>query len=74
MYNLFFTSAPPVALGLFDKNCTAKTRETYPSLYHSIQQSEMFNHREFWKWIANSIFHSIILFWVPMGAMKVSIL
>jgi len=70
MYNLFFTSAPPVALGLFDKNCTAKTRETYPSLYHSSQQSEMFNHREFWKWIANSIFHSIILFWVPMGAMK----
>jgi len=70
MYNLFFTSAPPVALGLFDKNCTAKTREMYPSLYHSSQKSEMFNHREFWKWIANSIFHSIILFWLPMFSMK----
>jgi len=70
MYNLFFTSAPPVALGLFDRTCTAATREEYPSLYHSTQKSEFFNHREFWKWIANAIFHSVLLFWLPMLAMK----
>jgi len=69
MYNLFFTSAPPVALGLFDRTCTAATREEYPSLYHSTQKSELFNHREFWKWIGNSIFHSILLFWLPKMAM-----
>ena len=27
MYNTFFTSAPPVTLGLFDRTCTDKTRE-----------------------------------------------
>eukprot|EP00092_Neocalanus_flemingeri_P094212 GFUD01119777.1.p1 GENE.GFUD01119777.1~~GFUD01119777.1.p1 ORF type:complete len:1194 (-),score=278.48 GFUD01119777.1:164-3745(-) len=69
MYNLFFTSAPPVALGLFDRTCTAATREEYPSLYHSTQKSEFFNHREFWKWIANSIVHSVLLFWLPQMAM-----
>jgi len=69
MYNLFFTSAPPVALGLFDRTCTAATREEYPSLYHSTQKSELFNHREFWKWIGNAIFHSVLLFWLPQMAM-----
>jgi len=69
MYNLFFTSAPPVALGLFDRTCTAATREEYPSLYHSTQKSEFFNNREFWKWIGNSIFHSVLLFWLPQLSM-----
>jgi len=69
MYNLFFTSAPPVALGLFDRTCMAATREEYPSLYHSTQKSEFFNHREFWKWIGNAIFHSVLLFWLPQLAM-----
>jgi len=70
MYNMLFTSAPPVALGLFDRTCSAKTREEYPSLYHSTQKSEFFNHREFWKWIGNSIYHSILLFWLPQLAMQ----
>jgi phospholipid-transporting ATPase len=73
MYNMIFTSAPPFALGLFDKNCTAATRETYPTLYHSSQKSEMFNHHVFWKWIANSIFHSILLYWIPMFAMQTGV-
>jgi len=70
MYNVFFTSAPPVALGLFDRSCSAETREMYPSLYHSTQNSEFFNLREFWKWIGMSIFHSILLFWLPKLAME----
>jgi phospholipid-transporting ATPase len=73
MYNVFFTSAPPVALGLFDRSCSAETREKYPSLYHSTQKSELFNHREFWKWIGNAIFHSILLFWLPKLAMSTGV-
>merc|ERR1712179_31215 len=69
MYNMFFTSAPPMALGLFDRVCSAKTREEYPSLYHSTQKSELFNHREFWKWISIAIYHSVLLFWLPQMAM-----
>ena len=70
MYNVFFTSAPPVALGLFDRSCSAETREMYPSLYHSTQNSELFNLREFWKWIGISLFHSVLLFWLPQMAME----
>jgi len=66
MYNLFFTSAPPVALGLFDRTCSAKVREKYPSLYHQSQNGEIFNILEFWKWICLALYHSVILYWVPM--------
>jgi len=53
-------------MGLFDQYCTADTRMRHPSLYQSSQRSEHFNHRIFWLWIANSIAHSMILFWLPM--------
>jgi len=68
-----FTSAPPVALGLFDRTCSAKIREKYPSLYHASQNGEMFNIKEFWKWIGLSIYHSILLFWLPLGAMQTGV-
>ena len=64
MYNIFFTSMPPMAMGLFDQYCTAETRMKYPSLYQATQRSEYFNHKVFWMWIANSILHSVILFWL----------
>jgi len=73
MYNILFTVLPPIALGLFDKNCVAKTREANPSLYLPGQRSEMFNHKVFWKWIGNSIFHSALLFWIPMFSMKTGV-
>ena len=68
MYNILFTSLPPIALGLIDRTCTAETREKFPSLYQASQNSELFNIREFWKWIGISIYHSILLFWLPLGA------
>jgi len=68
MYNILFTSLPPIALGLFDRTCTAETREKFPSLYQASQNSELFNIKEFWKWIGISIYHSILLFWLPLGA------
>merc|ERR1719384_201073 len=73
MYNLLFTSAPPVALGLFDRTCSAKVREKYPSLYHSSQNGEFFNIKEFWKWIWLAIYHSTLLFWIPKIAMEVGV-
>jgi len=74
MYNIFFTSAPPVALGLFDRTCSAETREKYPSLYKTSQSSEMFNHKQFWKWIMISLYHSALLFWLPMFSMNTSVI
>ena len=66
MYNIFFTSLPPFAMGLFDQYCSAETRMKYPSLYHSSQKSEYFNLKVFWTWIGTSILHSMFLYWITM--------
>ncbi|XP_040565458.1 phospholipid-transporting ATPase IB isoform X2 [Lepeophtheirus salmonis] len=68
LYNILFTSAPPIAMGLFDQYFSARTRLAHPELYIETQRSEFFNHVVFWKWIFNSIFHSIIIYWYPMKA------
>ena len=60
------TAAPPIAIGLFDQNCTEQNRLRYPALYRETQNSAFFNHKIFWKWILNAIVHSAILFWLPM--------
>merc|ERR1719427_111022 len=73
MFNIFFTSLPPLALGIFDKTCSADTREAYPALYQTSQRSELFNIKMFWLWIGTAIYHSVLLFWVPMLAMKTGV-
>ena len=62
------TSAPPVAIGLFDQHCTEKTRRENPKLYVETQRAEFFNAKVFWQWMGNALVHSIILYWLPMWA------
>ncbi|XP_045203321.2 probable phospholipid-transporting ATPase IA isoform X3 [Mercenaria mercenaria] len=69
-YNVIFTAAPPLAMGLFDRYCSAESRIKFPELYKSSQNAQQFNVKVFWMWIANSIFHSILLFWMPIIALQ----
>merc|ERR1719481_1581108 len=73
MFNILFTSLPPLALGIFDKTCSAKKREEHPTLYKTSQNSELFNIKMFWLWIGTALFHSILLFWMPMLAMQTGV-
>lgn len=67
LYNVLFTALPPFAMGLFDKICSADTMMKYPALYKPSQEAQLFNYKIFWVWIFNALFHSLILFWLPMG-------
>ena len=67
---MLMTSAPPVAIGLFDQNCKAYTRMDNPKLYKTSQSSEFFNLKVFWLWILNATVHSVVLYWMPMAAFK----
>uniref|UniRef100_A0A8D8M529 Phospholipid-transporting ATPase n=1 Tax=Cacopsylla melanoneura TaxID=428564 RepID=A0A8D8M529_9HEMI len=64
MYNVLFTAFPPFAIGILDQVCSARTRLKYPLLYS--QTDNTFNVKVFWIWIANAIFHSVLMFWIPM--------
>ncbi|EGD72161.1 hypothetical protein PTSG_00182 [Salpingoeca rosetta] len=65
-YNVAFTLLPPVAIGIFDQHLSAETLLAMPHLYKSGPRREHFNTRVFWGWTLNSIFHSVILFWLPL--------
>ncbi|XP_021916741.1 phospholipid-transporting ATPase IA isoform X4 [Zootermopsis nevadensis] len=63
-----FTAAPPLAMGLFDKVCSAETMLKYPALYKPSQNADLFNVKVFWVWILNALGHSILLYWLPLLA------
>ncbi|XP_014280434.1 probable phospholipid-transporting ATPase IA isoform X2 [Halyomorpha halys] len=64
LYNVLFTAAPPLAIGLFDKVCSSDTMLRYPKLYG--HRDDSFGVNIFWLWIGNALVHSILLFWLPM--------
>uniref|UniRef100_A0A915KTV2 P-type ATPase C-terminal domain-containing protein n=1 Tax=Romanomermis culicivorax TaxID=13658 RepID=A0A915KTV2_ROMCU len=63
-YNVLFTAAPPLAIGLFDRTASAETMIKYPSLYKLSQNRDAFSVKLFWLYVSNAIYHSILLFWL----------
>jgi len=53
-----------MALGLFDRYCSAASMIKHPQLYKPSQNSEFFNVKVFSFWVINALYHSIILFWL----------
>ncbi|XP_011498077.1 PREDICTED: probable phospholipid-transporting ATPase IA [Ceratosolen solmsi marchali] len=71
LYNVVFTAAPPLAIGLFDKVCSAETHLAHPSLYAAKNAAEStFNIKVFWIWIFNALLHSALLYWLSLLALK----
>ena len=68
LYNVLFTAAPPLALGLFDRRCMAEVAYRYPELYKPSQSAQHFNVKIFWLWTFKALMHSMILFWLPLMA------
>lgn len=62
LYNVLFTAAQPLAIGLFDRVCSAELMLNNPQLYQ--EQSHVFSIKLFWFWIASAIWHSLVLFWM----------
>ncbi|KAF7403429.1 hypothetical protein HZH68_006223 [Vespula germanica] len=66
-----FTAAPPLAMGLFDKVCSAETHLAHPGLYATKNTGESsFNIKVFWVWIINALIHSSLLYWLPLMVLK----
>lgn len=63
LYNVIFTAAPPFALGVFDRRCSAETMLKYPQLYKNRTENQAYTSRSFWTWIATAFWHSLLLFW-----------
>ncbi|KAF0873176.1 AT8A2 ATPase, partial [Crocuta crocuta] len=70
LYNVIFTSLPPLTLGIFEQCCSEKSLLRYPQLYRMSQAGEIFNTKVFWFQCINALAHSFILFWLPMKMLE----
>lgn len=71
-YNVFFTVLPPFVIGIFDQFISARLLDRYPQLYQLGQNRAFFNVRQFWEWVANGFYHSIILYFGSCGVYMTS--
>lgn len=63
LYNVIFTAAPPLAIGLFDRTCSAETMMKNPQLYKANIDDSGYTMKIFWTWIKTAFWHSLLLFW-----------
>ncbi|ORX52482.1 phospholipid-translocating P-type ATPase [Hesseltinella vesiculosa] len=67
-FNVIFTFLPPLAMGIFDQLVSARMLDKYPQMYMLGQSNEFFNQKRFWGWMANAVYHSLLLFFLGLGA------
>ncbi|CAF1402273.1 unnamed protein product [Rotaria magnacalcarata] len=70
IYNVLFTAAPPMALGLLDRCCSAETMMRFPAMYKMSQNRSDFNIKVFWTWCLNAVYHSIILYFMSYAMLR----
>jgi phospholipid-translocating ATPase len=72
-YNVFFSSLPVLALGVFDQDVDEALSVKHPSLYLPGQQGALFNRKEFLFSVMHGILSSLVLFFVPYAAMYLGV-
>ena len=69
VYNLFYTSQPVLALGVFDQDVNAYNSLKYPKLYYAGLRSSLFNKKEFFKSAIQGFLTSCVLFFAAHGTL-----
>ncbi|XP_040546645.1 phospholipid-transporting ATPase ID isoform X1 [Gallus gallus] len=67
LYNIVYTSLPVLAMGVFDQDVPEQRSMEYPKLYEPGQLNLLFNKREFFICIAQGIYTSVLMFFIPYG-------
>ncbi|XP_010209474.1 PREDICTED: probable phospholipid-transporting ATPase IM, partial [Tinamus guttatus] len=69
LYNLVYTSLPVLGMSLFDQDVDDRWSMLFPQLYVPGQQNLYFNKIVFVSCMLHGIYSSLILFFIPYGAM-----
>lgn len=70
VYNLFYTSLPVLALGVFEQDVSDKDSLDYPKLYTPGLTNALFNTKEFIRSVMHGAFSSLVLFLIPYKVYK----
>lgn len=64
-YSLIYTSIPTIVVATLDKNLSSRTLFKFPALYGAGQREQSYNQRLFWITMLDTIWQSLVLFYVP---------
>ncbi|KAF8399256.1 hypothetical protein HHK36_015121 [Tetracentron sinense] len=70
LYNVFFTSLPVLALGVFDQDVSARFCLKFPLLYQEGVQNVLFSWLRILSWMLNGVCSAIIIFFLCTNAME----
>lgn len=68
LYNLLWTSMPPMAIGVLDQNAPDVVLTAKPQLYIRGRESQAYRPYSFWLNMLDSIYQSFVIFFVAYGA------
>lgn len=68
LYSVIYTSLPTIVVGILDKDVGRSTLLKYPRLYGAGQRGESYNAKLFWVTILDTVWQSIVAFFVPLLA------
>ncbi|KAK3887896.1 hypothetical protein Pcinc_008046 [Petrolisthes cinctipes] len=68
VYNLFYTSMPVLALGIFEQDVNDKNSIRFPKLYTPGLKNALFNKREFFCSALHGFVTSFVVVFIPFGA------
>lgn len=68
VYNLLFTSLPPLAIGVYDKDAPERLLLAKPHLYKSGRLGYAYRARSFWIILLDSIYQSLVIFFIAIYA------
>ncbi|KAI3719942.1 hypothetical protein L6452_20848 [Arctium lappa] len=69
LYNVFFTSLPVIALGVFDQDVSARFCLKFPLLYQEGVQNTLFGWRRIFSWMLNGLCSGVIIFFLCINAL-----
>ena len=61
-FNVIFTSLPPLAYSIYEKDVGEDKIKQYPQLYHEVQKGLYWNYGHMIRWFLTAIIHSLLIF------------
>eukprot|EP00096_Caligus_rogercresseyi_P015122 TRINITY_DN7568_c0_g1_i2.p1 TRINITY_DN7568_c0_g1~~TRINITY_DN7568_c0_g1_i2.p1 ORF type:complete len:1578 (-),score=493.90 TRINITY_DN7568_c0_g1_i2:292-5025(-) len=70
LYNLIFTSLPPLAIGVYDQDAPDDLLQSMPQLYERGRLGQIYKPYSFWISMADALYQSIIIFFTAFGCYR----
>ncbi|XP_073997182.1 phospholipid-transporting ATPase VA isoform X2 [Rhodnius prolixus] len=67
LYNLFFTSLPPLAIGVYDQDAPEQVLLSRPALYNYGRLGKAYRAHSFWITTLDSAYQSLAIFFIAIG-------